>query len=68
MNFKELTEQLQQLRKENQMHFEMQVFGFAGPSRKNFRQSYMEFLTGKKLPKDKCGVHALMSAIINYKP
>ena len=38
------------------------IFGLAGDSNRDLRQSLMLAFTGQKLPKAKCGVHALYEA------
>ena len=42
---------------------EWNMWGFAGPSRAELRQELMRRLTGKKLPKAKCGINALESEL-----
>lgn len=42
------------------------IYSLAGPAKKKFRQEFMQFLTGKKLPLTKCGIHTLEQQINIY--
>ncbi len=41
------------------------VYSFAGDRNKNLRQDFLEFITGEKLPKSKCGIRSIKGALAN---
>ena len=41
-----------------------QVYNLSGDANKDNRQAVMQLLTGVKMPKAKCGVNAIMSALM----
>ena len=44
------------------------IWGLSGDSQATTRQTIMQLLTGQRLPKAKCGVHALESAVETLRP
>ena len=44
------------------------IWGLTGDSQAATRQTIMQLLTGQRLPKSKCGIHALESAVETLRP